>query len=313
MELFSTRNRRSEIYESICSCDSYETLGRKILGPVAEYIGAQSATFFQLSSNNSKPAVIEHFCQWGLFSDVVQQYSRELFLNDPLYLEDPIKPTTYRTLLEKHQRPNSPKFCAYFRALKSSGIGDVVGFYFFTKSLMGDHVIQVGFPRHHHMSGYSLAEIDAFADLSPLIQLAVTGLIHRQEALSLSHKMVTLSSQLSEPIAVNLARNDYTRRDVSFLDTVADPSTRIQKNQKARENTEDIDLVSLRRNDHVLSSLTVREWDIVTAVRAGHSNASTANSLGISVRTVENHLRSIFLKVEVVSRTQLIAKVAHIN
>jgi len=310
MKMYSARNKRSEIYESICSCDSYETLGRKILGPVAEYIGAQSSTFFQVSLSNSKPAVIERFYQWGLFSDVVQQYSRELFLHDPLYLEDPIKPTTYRALLERHQRTRSPRFRAYFQALKKSGIGDVVGFYFNTKSVMGDHVVQVGFPRHHHMNDYSLAEIETFADLSPLIQLAVTSLIYRQEALNLGRKVLMLSSQLGEPIAVQPAAGDFAQHDRS-LRVVADSPTETLKSKIARLNAEALGYVALKSNDHAFASLTVREWDVVFAVCAGHSNASAATDLGISVRTVENHLRSIFSKVDVVSRTQLIAKLAH--
>jgi DNA-binding CsgD family transcriptional regulator len=55
-------------------------------------------------------------------------------------------------------------------------------------------------------------------------------------------------------------------------------------------------------------ALTHREIEIVDALRAGHSNASMASSLGISIRTVENHLRSIYAKATVNSRTQLLAK-----
>jgi DNA-binding CsgD family transcriptional regulator len=54
--------------------------------------------------------------------------------------------------------------------------------------------------------------------------------------------------------------------------------------------------------------LTKRELAIVGALRAGHSNGSMAHSMGISVRTVENHLRSIYAKATVNSRTQLLAK-----
>jgi DNA-binding CsgD family transcriptional regulator/GAF domain-containing protein len=55
-------------------------------------------------------------------------------------------------------------------------------------------------------------------------------------------------------------------------------------------------------------ALTQREIEIVDALRAGHSNASMAQSFGLSVRTVENHLRSIYAKATVNSRTQLLAK-----
>lgn len=54
-------------------------------------------------------------------------------------------------------------------------------------------------------------------------------------------------------------------------------------------------------------SLSVRERDVASAVAAGLSNKEIAASLGISVRTVENHLRSIFAKLGVGTRTRLVA------
>lgn len=53
--------------------------------------------------------------------------------------------------------------------------------------------------------------------------------------------------------------------------------------------------------------LSAREIDVSRMVGAGLSNAGIAAKLGISRRTVENHLRSIYAKAGVNSRTQLIA------
>lgn len=55
--------------------------------------------------------------------------------------------------------------------------------------------------------------------------------------------------------------------------------------------------------------LSARETQITALVCGGQSNASIASQLSIAVRTVENHLRSIFAKVEVGSRTQLVSKI----
>ena len=55
-------------------------------------------------------------------------------------------------------------------------------------------------------------------------------------------------------------------------------------------------------------ALTSREAEVADAVAIGLSNKQVAESLGISVRTVENHLRSIFAKYDVASRTALAAK-----
>jgi DNA-binding NarL/FixJ family response regulator len=54
--------------------------------------------------------------------------------------------------------------------------------------------------------------------------------------------------------------------------------------------------------------LSEREAQIAEAVAAGLSNKMIASDLGISVRTVENHMRSIFFKLAVRSRTQLAAR-----
>lgn len=54
--------------------------------------------------------------------------------------------------------------------------------------------------------------------------------------------------------------------------------------------------------------LSAREREVARLVCAGGSNIEIADLLGISIRTVENHLRSIFEKVGVHSRTRLAAR-----
>jgi DNA-binding CsgD family transcriptional regulator len=55
-------------------------------------------------------------------------------------------------------------------------------------------------------------------------------------------------------------------------------------------------------------AFTKREAQVAEAVAIGLSNKQVAANLGISVRTVENHLRSIFAKCDVASRTRLAAR-----
>lgn len=55
--------------------------------------------------------------------------------------------------------------------------------------------------------------------------------------------------------------------------------------------------------------LSARELEIASAAAAGLYNKQIANNLAISVRTVENHLRSIYAKVGVTTRTQLSARI----
>ena len=59
--------------------------------------------------------------------------------------------------------------------------------------------------------------------------------------------------------------------------------------------------------------LSAREFEVAEAVALGLSNKEVATALQISVRTVENHMRSIFVKLHVSSRTRLAAKVRHLR
>lgn len=54
--------------------------------------------------------------------------------------------------------------------------------------------------------------------------------------------------------------------------------------------------------------LSAREAEVARLVCAGESNAGVAAALGIALRTVENHLRSVYAKAGVSTRTQLLAR-----
>ncbi|PCJ50589.1 MAG: hypothetical protein COA74_02085 [Gammaproteobacteria bacterium] len=58
-------------------------------------------------------------------------------------------------------------------------------------------------------------------------------------------------------------------------------------------------------------SWTNREAEIVMALAQGLSNTQISDLLVISIRTVENHLRSIYCKANVSSRTQLLRQLLH--
>ena len=61
-------------------------------------------------------------------------------------------------------------------------------------------------------------------------------------------------------------------------------------------------------SDESLVSLTERECEVLKLVSKGYSNKSVARELNISLSTVKTHLRSIFRKMEVEDRANLIIK-----
>ncbi len=60
-------------------------------------------------------------------------------------------------------------------------------------------------------------------------------------------------------------------------------------------------------------NLSARELEVAQAVASGMSNKEVGAVLGISVRTVENHLRSIFAKLRIQSRIRLAARLREID
>lgn len=56
------------------------------------------------------------------------------------------------------------------------------------------------------------------------------------------------------------------------------------------------------------SHLSPREYEVAKAVASGLTNKEVGETLNISVRTVENHMRSIFAKLKVNTRTRLAAR-----
>ncbi|OTG86116.1 hypothetical protein B9T31_08735 [Acinetobacter sp. ANC 4558] len=63
---------------------------------------------------------------------------------------------------------------------------------------------------------------------------------------------------------------------------------------------------NINHGTYDLTELTYREKDVIQQLVMGKSNKLIAHELHISIRTVENHLRSVYEKLGVHTRTQLI-------
>lgn len=55
-------------------------------------------------------------------------------------------------------------------------------------------------------------------------------------------------------------------------------------------------------------ALTKRQIEVLDKIKDGCSNKQASEALGMSVKTLENHVRSIFLRLQVKNRTQAVLK-----
>jgi DNA-binding NarL/FixJ family response regulator len=78
--------------------------------------------------------------------------------------------------------------------------------------------------------------------------------------------------------------------------------------ERARAELRATGETSRRRDPSNIDTLTPQELQIAQLVSAGHSNKDVAAQLFISPRTVEYHLRKIFLKLAITSRADLIRR-----
>lgn len=60
--------------------------------------------------------------------------------------------------------------------------------------------------------------------------------------------------------------------------------------------------------EEVFPELTAREREVLTLVAQGNNNADIAQTLGITMKTVRNHVSNIFSKLQVADRTQAVIR-----
>ena len=65
---------------------------------------------------------------------------------------------------------------------------------------------------------------------------------------------------------------------------------------------------ALRAVRNLVPAPTAREMDVIREIAAGHSNDETARKLSLSPKTIESHLRRLFTRYGVFSRTELAMK-----
>ena len=116
--------------------------------------------------------------------------------------------------------------------------------------------------------------------------------------------VLVLSQYLETHHAVRLLASEP--RGVGYLlkDRVADVREFLDALRRVAEGGTALDpdvisgLLRKRPEPTPLDQLTAREREVLTLMAEGHSNKAICNRLVLSKRTVESHIRSIFLKLE---------------
>lgn len=141
------------------------------------------------------------------------------------------------------------------------------------------------------MSGVALQERMAEAEIGiPIIMVS-------------AHADVRLAVQVMKNGALNFLEKPFRMQEL--LESIQEAIRLDRENWRRREEEEN----AQRR----IEQLTHPERDVLKLVMAGKTNKMIARELGISVRTVENRRARIMKKLQVESRTELLALVTSDN
>lgn len=124
--------------------------------------------------------------------------------------------------------------------------------------------------------------------------------IPAQPVLLLSQHVETRHSlELLSAGACGYLLKDRVLRVGDFLDAVE----RVAAGGTALDPEVVAALVAPLRGGRRLGSLSARELDVLALAAEGHSNTGIAGRLHISERTVETHMRAVFLKLDIAEAT----------
>jgi serine/threonine-protein kinase len=116
--------------------------------------------------------------------------------------------------------------------------------------------------------------------------------------------VLVLSQHVEPAYATRLLASDASGLGYLLKDRVADPEELVGAMERlvAGESVVDLEVVSamLRsgRDPDPIASLSGREREVLTLMAEGRSNASIAQTLVLTERTVESHVRSIFTRLD---------------
>ena len=196
----------------------------------------------------------------------------------PVVREDPLEPTSGSTqpvaaarLVELHRRQNP-----YYRHFRRNGGSGAVR--------VSDILDEETFARTE------LAWAIGWSDAPYSMQLQVRD-----------------GSGVSTYVTLDRATRDFSSRDLQVL-TVLGPLLHGYETSRALRQEIDRILAASLPDPDTECRLTRRERQVLDLVATGQSNASIAYCLEISTETVRKHLENVYMKLDVNSRTEALAR-----
>lgn len=134
----------------------------------------------------------------------------------------------------------------------------------------------------------------------------VAAIVRHAEAVAASNaaELLRAATRLAE-VGLLAGAADAARQSAVLAHSSGDDRGARRANKLAAELGVDQRGRTLHSGPKSRSVLSAREWDIASAAAMRERNREIAGRLGLSPRTVENHLRNIFRKLGVTSRDEL--------
>jgi DNA-binding CsgD family transcriptional regulator len=294
--------RQYAIEESIADCHDIDHVSDAILQPLQARLNACGAGFTLITVRQDRLVDGDLSIARGAFEPLTPTYRNGMFHEDPLYRGCPAVPETLMRYVKGHKEEADRLKTYHDEFLKIRNIQDCMGIYFKFKGVVSDKIVSLSFGRSVGADNFSYEDRQALGRVGILLRLALSNIALRHEAEWLwKRRRRQENSALNFPPRSDDGANwEHCLGDAAIARN--DEESPIAPNR------------GLMPDECVAAAcrqfgITDRERDIVALLQNGHSNLSMAHSLNISVRTVENHLRSLYAKAFVNSRTQLLAKI----